>query len=221
MKLKSFIKRRMLKRKNIILDCMSSINYNVIHTNSERACIVNDSNIHISSMGEGCFFEHVYAYGDIELDNNISISGPGTVLHAVKGKIKIGSYTSIAPNVTITEFNHDINRPSTYAFGYNIFHEEFKNDVTSKGNITIGEDVWVGSNVCILSGLNIGRGAVIAAGAVVNKDVEPYSIVGGVPARLIKMRFSQEKINKLESMEWWKWDHKKILENKSFFETSL
>lgn len=167
------------------------------------------------------FFEHVYAYGDIELDNNISISGPGTVLHAVKGKIKIGSYTSIAPNVTITEFNHDINRPSTYAFGYNIFHEEFKNDVTSKGNITIGEDVWIGSNVCILSGVNIGRGAVIAAGAVVNKDVEPYSIVGGVPARLIKMRFSQEKINKLESMEWWKWDHKKILENKSFFETSL
>ena len=69
--------------------------------------------------------------------------------------------------------------------------------------------------------MNIGRGAVIAAGAVVNKDVEPYSIVGGVPARLIKMRFSQEKINKLESMEWWKWDYKRILENKSFFETSL
>ena len=90
-------------------------------------------------------------------------------------------------------------------------------DVTSKGDVILAEDVWVGSNVVILSGVKIGRGAIIAAGSVVTKDVAPYSIVGGVPAKVIKMRFSDEVIKKIENSRWWEWNTKSILENKEFF----
>ena len=71
----------------------------------------------------------------------------------------------------------------------------------SKGDITLGDDVWVGANVTICSGVTIGQGAVIAAGAVVTKDVEPYTIVGGVPARIIRYRFSQEIIKRLLTVD--------------------
>ena len=216
--IKQYVKRKLLKKRKINVDNNSSINYDVIQEKCESPIVIKDSSLHISQMGGGCFFEHVYAYGNIELGHNVSISGPGTVLHAEIGKIKIGSYTSIAPNVTITEFNHDIKKPSTYAFNYNVYCGDFKQDIVSKGDIIIGEDVWIGSNVSILSGVNIGRGAVIAAGAVVDKDVEPYSVVGGVPAKLIKMRFTPEKINELDKIAWWKWDYKKVLENKAFFD---
>lgn len=79
--------------------------------------------------------------------------------------------------------------------------------------VTIGNDVWIGANVIILSGVSIGDGAIIAAGAVVTKDVEDYSIVGGVPAKLIKYRFSKEQIHRLQKIKWWDWPHKKIEEH--------
>ena len=78
---------------------------------------------------------------------------------------------------------------------------------TAAGNfVTIGNDVWIGDDVRILQGVTVGDGAIIAAGAVVTKDVEPYSIVGGVPAKTIRMRFEQEEIFFLESFRWWEKD---------------
>ena len=77
--------------------------------------------------------------------------------------------------------------------------------ISDNGPIFIGNDVWIGANVIILPGVHIGDGAVLAAGAVVNRDVAPYSIVGGVPARQIKFRFSQEEIEILEKVQWWNW----------------
>ena len=170
---KQALKRQLLKKRGIVIDKTSFINANVKLDNDFENCKVIDSSLHITQMGDNCFFEHVYAYGNIELGKNISISGPGTVLHAEIGKIRIGSYTSIAPNVTITEFNHNVGAITTYGIKSNLFGHEFKEDVVSKGDIIIGEDVWIGSNVAILSGVRIGRGAIIAAGAVVNKNVEP------------------------------------------------
>lgn len=80
--------------------------------------------------------------------------------------------------------------------------------------VFIGNDVWIGANVIILPGVKIGDGAIIAAGAVVTRDVEPYEIVGGVPAKNIRFRFSDKQIKKLESVKWWEWDEEQFENNK-------
>ena len=86
-----------------------------------------------------------------------------------------------------------------------------------KGNTIIGNDVWIGDNVIVLPNVNIGTGAVLGGGSVVTKDVEPYTIVAGNPAREIKKRFSPETVNELLMSKWWDWDQEKILAEKDFF----
>lgn len=112
-------------------------------------------------------------------------------------KLIIGEYCSIATTVRfVLGGEHDYRCISTYPFLSKIGH--YETEVISKGPIILEDEVWLGENVTILSGVHIGRGAVVAAGSVVVKDIPAYSIYGGNPARLIKMRFSREIINKLE-----------------------
>ena len=102
-------------------------------------------------------------------------------------KLYIGSYCSIAPNVRfLLGGEHQLYSISTYPFKVLTFGES--REAGSKGDIVVKDDVWIGDGAIICSGVNIGQGAVIAAGAVVTKDVEPYSIVGGNPAKLIRKR---------------------------------
>lgn len=121
-----------------------------------------------------------------------------------------GKYCSIASGCTFfLGGNHVYERTSTW------LHDEIKEKgITSNGNITIGNDVWIGYGSTIMSGVTIGDGAVIAANSNVVKDVEPYSIVGGNPAKLIKKRFSSEDIEFLLKLKWWNWPEEKIEENK-------
>lgn len=215
--LRRIIKIYYLRYKGVNIDFMSSLNLGVaLPCYFKKAKIIN-SKLHLSKLGNGCFIEYVIAYGNVEIDDNVSISGPGTVLHAVKGKIKIGRFSSIAQNVTIQEFNHKILTPSTYAMNFFFFTHNFEDDVVSKGDVVIDEDVWIGSNVVILSGVKIGRGAIVAAGSIVTKDVAPYSIVCGVPAKLLKMRFTNDVIKTLEKSKWWEWELDKIRKHKEFF----
>jgi len=134
-------------------------------------------------------------------------------------KLIIGKYCSIAcgAKFIFTSANHTLKSLSTYPFP--LFWEEYglnKMDVTqawdNKGDIVIGNDVWIGYEAVIMPGIHIGNGAIIGTRAVVTKDVEPYSIVGGVPARPIKKRFNDETIERLQSICWWDWDKEKILE---------
>ena len=112
-------------------------------------------------------------------------------------KLIIGNYCSIAPGVYfILGGEHHIDTISTYPFKVKCFGD--KSEALSKGNIVIKDDVWIGLNAIICSGVTIGQGAVIAAGAVVTKDVMPYSIVGGNPAKIIKYRFPEKIRCKLE-----------------------
>lgn len=172
-------------------------------------------------VGPNCKFineVHIEAHSSVELGKNNSINGPGTSIVSRINPIKIGSFCSIARGVDIQEYNHHINRPSTYYIFNNVFKIKNK-DTTSKGPIIIGNDVWIGAQSLILSGVTIGDGAIVAANSVVTSDVPPYSIVAGVPAKVVKMRFEEPIVQKLLDLKWWNWDEEKMKKNKVFFES--
>ena len=143
---------------------------------------------------------------------------------------KIGRFCSIAENVRIVIGNHPT---SVFVTTYPSFYYNTESQIGytfHKGNplfmglnkfpkgesdfhVIIGNDVWIGCNCLIIEGVKIGDGAIIGAGAVVTKDVPPYSIVAGVPAKVIKYRFSEEQISMLDRIKWWNWPVDKIAEN--------
>lgn len=127
-------------------------------------------------------------------------------------QVEIGAYSSIARGVQIfLGGNHRIDWVTTYPFSvFNLSGRKISGHPQSKGNIHIGNDVWIGRDAVILSGITIGDGAVIGTQAVVTRDVPPYAIVAGNPAKLIRMRFSDDVIQKLLEIKWWDWDDQKI-----------
>lgn len=135
-------------------------------------------------------------------------------------KLIIGKFCSIAcgAKFIFNCANHTLKSLSTYTFP--LFYEEWgfdKANVASswdnKGDIVIGNDVWIGYEAVIMAGVNIGDGAIIAARAVVTKDVAPYTIVGGTPAKEIRKRFDKETIDFLQNLKWWNWSFEKIKQN--------
>lgn len=134
--------------------------------------------------------------------------------------LRIGKFCSIAcgAKFLFASANHTQASVSTYPFP--IFFEEWDldiGDVTSawdhKGDIVIGNDVWIGYEAVVMAGVTIGDGAIIGARAVVTKDVPPYTIVGGVPARKIRRRFSDDVIARLQELKWWDWPAERIQRN--------
>ena len=138
-----------------------------------------------------------YSYGEIN------------VLTASKQpKLAIGELCSIAPNVTfIIHNNHPIDHFTTFPLRRFVLGETC-DEACGNGGIVVEEDVWIGYGATILDGVHIGRGGVVAAGAVVTKDVEPYTIVGGVPAKPVKKRFSQNVIDRLLTLDYSKVDRR-------------
>lgn len=134
--------------------------------------------------------------------------------------VQIGKFCSIAHQVCIAPGEHYLDRLATYPVKIRVLGEDWNNVFPEKEQTIIGNDVWIGNNVTILSGVNIGDGAVIAAGAVVTKDVPSYAIVGGVPAKVLKYRFSDEVVKELEYLKWWDKDIDWIRKYKSLFELS-
>ncbi len=122
-------------------------------------------------------------------------------------RAKIGRYCSIAPGVWIAPFAHEVKGLSTslaITGGLHDFGGKPMAQAPQK-SVEIGNDVWIGANAVLMGGVKIGDGAVIAAGAVVTHDVPPYAIVGGVPAKVIRYRFSDELIARLLKVQWWRW----------------
>lgn len=136
----------------------------------------------------------------------------------LKPGVTIGRYCSIATNVRLMGDSHPTDRVSTHVFSYRPYAAELAMQDFGKTPdivphpdritpVTIGHDVWIGQDVLIKQGVDIGTGAIIAAGAVVTQNVEPYTIVGGVPARIIRRRFAAPLAERLLASEWWRYNY--------------
>ncbi|MBL0225450.1 MAG: CatB-related O-acetyltransferase [Geobacteraceae bacterium] len=130
-------------------------------------------------------------------------------------KVVIGDYCSIARDVTIILGGiHPTDWVSTYPFRIMLKLPGAYEDgmPTTKGDVTIGSDVWIGTEAMILSGVTIGHGVIIASRSLVTKNIPPYAIVAGSPAKIIKFRYNEEIIEKLLAIQWWNWEEKNIRE---------
>lgn len=117
------------------------------------------------------------------------------------GNVSIGKYCQLGSDVAFHATNHPMSFMTSY-INKNLFGGELKN-LKQEGKIIVGHDVWIGHGVIILSDVTIGNGAILAAGSVITKDVDPFSIVAGVPAKVIRKRFPEEIIKEIDDLKWW------------------
>lgn len=135
------------------------------------------------------------------------------ISHNEVNRLEIGNYCSIAPNVVfVLSGEHATDYISTFPFKTHTLKSQ-KYEAESHGNIIVDDDVWIGTGAIIMSGVHIHQGAVIAAGAVVTKDVQPYEIVGGIPAKTLRKRFEQDIINELLNVDYSALDKQQIKEH--------
>lgn len=168
-----------------------------------------------------------YTYAKNDFSNTMveigkcSYGGINVLNEIQERKLKIGCFCSIAEDVIfLLGDDHESSFLSTYPFKAKIFRS-CEAEAKSKGDIVVDHDVWLGQRAMILSGVNIGQGAVVAAGAVVTSDVPPYAIVGGVPAKIIKYRFTQPVIDYLLTLDYSKLSEEMIREHVDDLYTEL
>jgi acetyltransferase-like isoleucine patch superfamily enzyme len=201
--IKEFVKNILLKRKFAHSKIYRNVNIS-LNSNLERDCVIFENvNIYKSNIKK-------YSY----IQKNSSIFNS-----------EIGAFCSIASNVTIGLANHKIDGVSTSPLFYDAnqplpkFFTEKRLEIDEVLPRTeIGDDVWIGQNVLVKAGVKVGIGAIIGAGAVVTKDVEPYSIVGGVPAKHIKFRFEKDIREKILASKWWEMEDEKLEKFSQFFD---
>lgn len=180
----------------------------------------------LPNLGTVSLGDSVSIRSGVKIDGNVIIkratylNGPAE-LRAGSGRIEIGEFCSFAGGLTMVCTNHPTSYPSTYHTRAGKFSEVFRDVEGDSSPIYVGSDVWVGKNSTVLQGVAIGDGAIIAANAVVTKNVVPYRVVGGVPARLIRPRFAQHIIEWLHQIQWWNWTDDQLRSQKFFFETKL
>ena len=135
----------------------------------------------------------------------------------------IGKFGNIASDARLGPTNHPIDRPSAHHFTYRSAMYDLGADDSSVFEwradqpVELGHDVWIGHGAVVLPGVEIGTGAVIGAGSVVTRDVEPYTVVAGVPAALIRRRFDPETAARIKATEWWEWDHEVLADRLTAF----
>jgi virginiamycin A acetyltransferase len=178
-------------------------------------CLLKMSSV---SVGKGVFihWDSRIKRGTI-IGDYTRINGP--ILIKGRTRVDIGKYCAIGWNVAIISTNH----PLAYAnIQYNLQERSgFSSFVDDRGSVSIGDNVWIGDRAAILAGVHIGSGAVVGACSVVTKNVPPFSVVAGIPARTIRKRFNDAIIEKLMEIRWWDWPIERIRRNRKFFETDL
>jgi virginiamycin A acetyltransferase len=173
-----------------------------------------------------CFLKNIIASPNIIVGDYTYYDDPDNVENFVKNvlyhfdfigdKLIIGKFCQIATGVRfiMNGGNHAIKGFSTFPFA--AFGNEWSDiplEPQSKGDTIVGNDVWIGNSATIMPGIKIGDGAIIATNAVVTKNVDPFTIVGGNPATLIRKRFDEETIQTLLKIQWWNWGIEKITKN--------
>lgn len=169
-----------------------------------------------TEVGAFNFFENV-VFGDF------SYTGRFCFLQ----NVQVGKFANIAAMVRIGPTDHPMERPTQHHFTYRkvMYGFDTQDDEAflnwRAAQVTfIGHDSWIGHGAIVMPGITVGNGAVIGSGAIVTRDVEPYTIVVGVPAKPLRKRFSEETIARLESIGWWHWSHATIKERLSDFSLS-
>jgi phosphonate metabolism protein (transferase hexapeptide repeat family) len=175
----------------------------------ENCKIVNSKLGEFTEVGILNFYENVVL-------GNYSYTGQFCFLQ----NTDIGKFVNIAAMVRIGPTNHPMERPTLHHFTYRRkmygFDDKDDEEIFEKrktDKVYIGNDVWIGHGAIIMPGVTIGDGVIVGSGAIVTKNVEAYNIVAGVPAKVIRKRFSDDIIYKLGCIKWWNWDYKKIKEN--------
>lgn len=179
-------------------------------TISGGASIGDDCDILNSTMFENSEF------GRRNIIRNSTIGiGSYTGTNVTLKNVDVGNFSSISWNVSIGGMNHNMEYVTTYTneMFNKILGLSSSSKIKREKRTIIGNDVWIGNGAIILEGIKIGDGAIIGAGSVVTKDIDPYCIVAGVPAKIIRMRFSKEIIESLLDIKWWNWDRNKIVNN--------
>jgi acetyltransferase-like isoleucine patch superfamily enzyme len=155
----------------------------------------------------------IYTYG---------VTAESALFFKKSDRVTIGKYCSLAYGVKIiASGEHHYGRVANYPFRARCLGEDGESETATKGEVRIGNDVWIGAQAIVLSGVTIGDGAVIGAGAVVARDIPPYAIAVGVPAKVLRYRFSENQIQALLQIKWWDWEHPFILKRINAFEGDI
>lgn len=172
----------------------------------ETARVVNSTLGRYTEVADRCRLD------EVEMGDYSYIMHDGAVWCAT-----IGKFANIAAAVRINATNHPTWRPTLHHFTYRAadYFDGAENDHDffawrRDNRVVIGHDVWIGHGATLLPGVTVGDGAVIGAGAVVSRDVAPYTIVGGVPAKLIRERFPRPVAERMQALAWWDWDHDRL-----------
>lgn len=209
--------------KKVVFTVYRFVNSPFIFLLNRKKIVGNNNEVSVTSKGlkhlilgknikipEFCFFG-----GSIKIGDYTTLG----IHNYFIGDIEIGKFCQIGAYVAIHSTNHPISHPTTY-INKNFLNGEMQQFKSSK-KVIIGNDVWIGHGSIILQGVKVGDGAIIAAGSLVTKDIEPYSIVAGNPAKLIRKRFSDNVIRQFLVLKWWDQSLDFIEKNKIFFFTDL
>lgn len=180
-----------------------------------------------SSLGSDCLLEANVRVHGCTLEHHVSIQTRSILSDVTLGRfsyvareaylndVAIGSFASLGPRVLLGGGDHPADLPSTAPVFYSTRRQcgatfAAVDHAVERRTITLGHDVWIGAHAFVRDGVTIGDGAIVAAGAVVTVDVPPYAIVGGVPARVIRLRFPEDAVRQLLALQWWHWDEPRL-----------